>query len=113
MIINVDIYIYFPPYSIFEFKMYKQYGHWEQIKTFKQYMIERLLQYPNVRLYDFQKEEFICNMNEFMDLRHHSHAYNKYIIECIAKDSCRVDNENYNKDLETLDSLVKDYNIND
>ena len=108
---DVEVYVYFPPYSICEFLMYEQYGHWEQVKAFKQYMIERLLTYPNVRLYDFQVEGFICNMDEYMDLRHHSHAYNKRIIEYIHADSCRVREENYNHDLIVLDSLVRNFEI--
>lgn len=103
---EVDIYIYFPPYSILEFKMFNLYGHWEQMLDFKQYMIEVLLKYPNVRLYDFQKEEFICNLDEYMDLRHHSHAFNKRIIECIYKDSFRVKGKEYQNELLVLDSLV-------
>lgn len=108
---DVEVYVYFPPYSICEFLMCDQYGHWEQVKAFKQYMTECLLKYPNVRLYDFQIEEFICNMNEYMDLRHHSHAYNKRIIECIHVDSCRVREDNYNKDLMVLDSLVRNFKL--
>lgn len=108
---EVDVYVYFPPYSILEFKMFEQYGHWGLVLDFKQYMIEKLLKYPNVRLYDFQKEEFICNLDEYMDLRHHSHAYNKRIIEHMYKDSCRVREDNYIKELSVLDSLVKNYRI--
>lgn len=108
---GVDVYVYFSPYSILEFKMYEQYGHWEQVLEFKRYMIERLLSYPNVRLYDFQNENFICNLDEYMDLRHHSHAYNKRIIECIYKDSCRVNEGDYGRNLMVLDSLVRNYQI--
>lgn len=108
---NVEVYVYFPPYSIFEFLMYEQYGHWEQVMAFKQYMIERLLSYPNVKLYDFQIEEFICNMDEYMDLRHHSHAYNKRIIECMHADSFRVREGNYMQDMLVLDSLVRNFEI--
>lgn len=110
---NVDIYVYFPPFSILEFKMFHQYGHWEQVVDFKQYMIEKLLKYPNIKLYDFQKEELICNLDEYMDLRHHSHDYNKRIIEYMHKDSCRVLEDNYMKDLAVLDSLVRHYRISD
>lgn len=108
---DIEVYVYFPPYSICEFLMYDQYGHWEQVMAFKEYMIERLLSYPNVKLYDYQVEGFICNMDEYMDLRHHSHAYNKRIIECIHADSCRVREDNYNKDLTVLDSLVRNFKL--
>lgn len=108
---DAEVYIYFPPYSILEFKMFEQYGHWEQVMSFKQHMIERLLNYPNVKLYDFQNEDFICNMDEYMDLQHHSHAYNKRIIEYIHADSCRVREDNYDKDLMVLDSLVRNFKL--
>lgn len=106
---NIELYAYFPPYSILEFKMFEQYGHWEQVLDFKHHMIEELLKYSNVKLYDFQKEEFICNLDEYMDLRHHSHAYNKRIIDYMHKDSCRV--REYEKDLMVLDSLVRNYEL--
>ena len=108
---NIELYVYFPPYSILEFKMFDQYGHWEQILDFKQHMIEELLKYSNVKLYDFQKEEFICNLDEYMDLRHHSHAYNKRIIEYIHQDSCRVRDGEYETDLMALDSLVRNFEL--
>lgn len=108
---DIDVYIYFPPYSILEFKMFEQYGYWKQVLDFKQYMIDILLKYPNVKLYDFQKEEFICNLDEYMDLQHHSHVYNKRIIECMYMDSCRVYEGASIKDLLFLDSLVMNYRI--
>lgn len=108
---DVDLYIYFPPYSILEFKMFYDYGHWQQIQDCKRHMIERMLQYPNIKLYDFQKEIYICDMDEFMDLRHHSHDYNKRIIKGMAKDHCRVSHEGYMQDLQVLDSLVVNFTI--
>ena len=108
---NVDIYIYFPPYPILEFKLFEQYGHWGQVLDLKRHMLEKLLKYPNIKLYDFQKEEFICNLDEYMDLRHHSHAYNKRIIEYIHKDSCRVRDGEYETDLMALDSLVRNFEL--
>lgn len=110
---DIDVYIYFPPYSILEFKMFELYNHWDQIKEFKQYMIEQFFKYPNVKLYDFQKEEFICNLDEYMDLRHHSHAYNQLIIEYIHKDSFRVQKDTYKDELMRLDSLITNYCLNE
>ena len=109
---EVEVYIYFSPYSILEFKLFEQHGHLEEVVAFKKYMIERLLNYSNVKLYDFQKEDFICDLDEFMDLRHHSHKYNKRIIDYIHKDSCRVSVNDYEKDLGVLDSLVRNYDLN-
>ena len=110
---DIDVYIYFPPYSILEFKIYEQYNHFEQILEFKKYMTEHFLKYPNVKLFDFQNESFICNLDEYMDLMHHSHTYNKCIIEYIHKDSFRVQKDTYKNELITLDSLIKNYSFNE
>ena len=108
---DVNVYIYFPPYSILKFKFYEQYGHLKRILDFKMYVIDALLHYENVKLYDFQREDFICNLDEYMDIFHHSHAYNKRIIECIHADCFRVTEGNYRQDLLVLDSLVRNFEI--
>ncbi|WP_368110001.1 hypothetical protein, partial [Bacteroides salyersiae] len=50
---DIDWYIYFPPYSIFEFVRYRDGGHIPPIFRFKKYVIEKLLEQPNVKIYDF------------------------------------------------------------
>lgn len=78
-----DVHIYFPPYSIGEFVMLRDYGLLESYMEFKKYMIKQLSLYENVHIYDFQVFDWVTNLNEYMDLRHHSHKYNRRIIECI------------------------------
>lgn len=86
----VTWYIYYPPYSIYEFCVYKNTGVLEDVLKFKSYITSQLLSCNNVRLYDFQCSPWINNKNEYMDLRHHSHKYNRAIIQAIHDNQYRV-----------------------
>ncbi len=103
---SIDWKIYFPPYSITEFMLYQDRGSWEYIKKFKSYIINALLKYKNVSLYDFQQPQWIERLDQYMDLRHHSHYYNKRIIENIHSDSLRLTSTNTAAFANTLDSLI-------
>lgn len=104
---DIEWFIYFPPYSIFEFIKYRDGGHWEAILQFKRFVIETLLQQPNVKLYDFQPEEsWIMNLDEYMDVRHHSHKFNHAIISSIYNNEYLVTEENYLGKIDSLNMSV-------
>lgn len=75
--------IYFPPYNIAEFAGMQFQNQLESALKAKKYIIKKLSKLPNVELFDFQCDPWITNMDEYMDSRHHSHNYNKKIIESI------------------------------
>ena len=53
-------------------------------------MIQKLVKLPNVKVYDFQKQDLITRLDQYMDLRHHSHAYNRNIMEYLHDDKHRA-----------------------
>jgi hypothetical protein len=87
---SIQLMIYFPPYSIGEFLIYQHSGVLESILKFKQYIIETLSSCRNVALYDFQCAPWVTDLNQYMDVRHHSHAYNRGIIQSIHEDKYRI-----------------------
>lgn len=87
---DVTWYIYYPPYSLDEFKVYQNMGVLKDVLKFKEYMTSQLLKKTNIKLYDFQCSPWIDNRNEYMDLRHHSHKYNRAIIQAIHDNKFRV-----------------------
>lgn len=91
---NVTWHIYYPPYNVYEFIVYKNTGVLNDILKFKSYITAQLLPLNNVHLYDFQCAPWINNMNEYMDLRHHSHAYNRAIIRAIHDNQYRISSPN-------------------
>lgn len=109
---NVGYYIYFPPYSIFEFKLLEKYGFLDDVLNFKKYTCERLLELPNIKLYDFQCDSsYICDLDEYMDIRHHSHKFNKRIIKDIYLDTHRVTKGNYLEMINELERLTIGYKV--
>lgn len=107
---NVEWYIYFPPYSVFEFIRYRDAGSWPTILQFKQYVVEELLKQPNVKLYDFQGLPWIMDLDQYMDVRHHSHAVNHAIIRSMAEGRCRVTSDNYQEKIDSLNHIVAGIN---
>lgn len=108
-----DIYVYFPPYSIGEFVMLHEHGYLDTYMRFKQHVVEQLLKLSNVRLYDFQVKGWIDDLDEYMDLRHHSHRYNRQIMECIHNDEYRLTADNYLKQFEAFKKMIEEYDAHE
>ena len=106
---DIKYYFYFPPYSILEYKLMEQYGYWDIIKQFKKYIIKHMLSFENVKIFDFQSAPMIMNMDAYMDLRHHSHEYNKLIIDCISKDCCLQKYDKYEKCILDWEKMTKSF----
>lgn len=103
---NIRWYVYFPPYSIGEFIIYDIHDDLDSILKFKQYIITKLLNLNNVMLFDFQQSPWIDNLNEYMDLRHHSHEYNKEILRKIYDGKFQSEKDG---NVSNIRSLVKQY----
>lgn len=104
---EVDWYIYFPPYSAFEFVRYKDEGNWPDIFRFKTYVCQRLLSCENVRLYDFQTDDsYVMALSEYMDIRHFTHAFNDRIITEISENKGRLSRDNYQEKIDLLNRKV-------
>lgn len=91
--------IYFPPYSIAEFIIYDKTGVFDANMNFKKYMISRLSNFKNVELFDFQCAPWITNLEEYMDVRHHSHEYNRRILMALHEGEYRADSEGHVDDI--------------
>lgn len=105
---SINWYVYFPPYSIGEFIIYDKYSDLDNILSFKQYIIKSMLHLKNVEIYDFQCAPWITNLEQYMDLRHHSHCYNREILKEIHNGNYRIASE-LDCDYVGLKKLVKAY----
>ena len=106
---SIQWFVYYPPYSIGEFIVLDHYGVLENVLKFKDYMTHRLSNINNLRLYDFQTKTWITNLEQYMDLRHHSHYYNRAIMEAIHKDSDRVhSHQSSQKEIHSLIEIYRD-----
>ena len=87
---EVTFYIYLPPYSAMEFAF--------STKTyvdFRKSVMDALLQFNNVKLYDFQSEEnIIFDFNNYKDTYHYSAKISSYIVAQFSGDKYLVTADN-------------------
>ncbi len=100
--------VYFPPYSIAEFIIYDRHDNLEANMALKRHMISRLYRLKNVELYDFQIAPWITDLDQYMDLRHHSHKYNRAILRAIHDKEYRATSDGHSDQLKTLVTQYRD-----
>ena len=69
-------------------------NHLEATIEVYRYIANRLNEYENVKLYFFpDREEIICDLNNYADYSHYHPRYNRYMAECFASGECLVAKE--------------------
>ena len=101
--------IFFPPYSMIYWEQIVLEGELEEKLALYTYAIEQLLPYDNVKIYYFQGEDFIENLDEYRDATHHKPKYNRYVFDCIKEDKNRLTAQNYKNEIEKVYMKTKDY----
>lgn len=82
---DIHWYVYLPPVSIGEFSIMYSQDQLDKALMLRKHILLSLDSLPNVTLFDFQMEPWITNLDEYMDNHHHSHKYNRDIIESIYR----------------------------
>jgi hypothetical protein len=111
---DVQFDIYFPPYSILQFAALRDASPAALQITydFTTYAFERLLQLPNVRLYDFRvAREVTHDLGNYADMLHHSPAVDLKILSWIADGKYRVNPKAPLASLEQLKAQVAAYRV--
>lgn len=99
-------FIYFiTPYSIVYWDKLSQQGELEKQIMAEKYVIEKILEVPNIELYSFfNNYNFICNLDNYKDPNHYIGKVNEKILEWIFKKEYLLTKDNYeeyiNKNLE-------------
>ncbi len=82
---------FFPPYALVNWYKFYQMGDFEYHLIQKEAMVEALLPYENVRIYDFQAElDWILDLDNYIDSSHYGPWINDAMVEAIARDEYRV-----------------------
>ncbi|NBJ92264.1 hypothetical protein [Parablautia muri] len=91
---ETEFVIFFPPYSILFWNDVLLENHLEATIEVYRYIANRLNEYENVKLYFFpDREEIICDLNNYADYSHYHPRYNRYMAECFASGECLVAKE--------------------
>ena len=102
---NVKFIYFITPYSIVYFDELNQKGEIEKQIMAEKYMIEKILEIPNIELYSFfNNYEMITNLDNYKDAGHYTEHINEQILDWIKNKEYRLTKENYkeyiNKNLE-------------
>ncbi len=83
--------IYMPPYSVGYWYLMTREGISEEQFRSRALICEKLLEYPNVQIYDFSSRiDWITDLDEYFDYSHHSSAVSDRIMRAMAAGEGRV-----------------------
>lgn len=107
---DTDFVIFFPPYSILFWNDVLRENHLEATLEEIRYLCERLEAYENVSLYFFLDQEWIVtDLNHYADYSHYHPDFNRYMAECFADGTCRVEDIEIN--LALMRNIVNNYDF--
>lgn len=107
-----DYIFVFPPYSALYWYESVQQGYYHQFKDIKQYIAEKLSNYKNVKIFDFQSAEFIVDLNFYKDTTHFCGGISDWMVDHFADNEYQVDSESIIVNLKILDDLVEQFTKN-
>lgn len=88
----------------------------ENLETFSyalKFLVDKLSQYPNVKIYNFANNDFNDDLRLFRDLHHPHIEISRYMLQSIAKDRHRVVPETVDTDIQTLKNILDNYQVRD
>ncbi len=109
---DVSFDIYFTPYSILQFVAMRDASPatLKAVYDFSVYAGRRLMQYSNVRFFDFRAaKEVTHDLNNYSDVIHHSPAVDLNILHWLAAGAWRVTRDAPTAQLERLKAQVEAY----
>jgi len=82
---ETEFVVFFPPYSILFWNDVLKENHLEATLEEYRYIARRLNAYENVEVYFFpDREEIICDLDNYADYSHYHPRFNRYMAECFA-----------------------------
>jgi hypothetical protein len=106
--------IYLPPYSILQWVALRETSPetLQSVYAFSAYFCRRLMDFPNVRLFDFRSvSEVTHDLNNYSDVIHHSPAIDLKALNWLAQDKYRVDAAAPTASLDQLKAQVEAYRL--
>lgn len=107
---ETEFVIFYPPYSILYWYGVNRENKLAATLAEYQYVSERLLQYDNVRIFNFQDQEaIITDLNNYADYDHYHKEINHYMVECFADGTCELTNKNLSDSIDKMRMLATNY----
>ena len=107
---DTEFYFFLPPYSMIWWDDAARNGLKEVYLYDEQQAAARLLEYDNVRFFDFQnEEEIVTDLNRYMDTVHFDPEVNRTMCEAMAAGSSEVTAENLEDTFAATRTLMEQY----
>lgn len=107
---NVKFIYFITPYSIVYFDELNQKGEIEKQISAEKYMIQKILEIPNIELYSFfNNYEMITNLDNYKDAGHYMEHINEQILVWIKDEKYRLTKENYQEYIDKNLEFYKNY----
>lgn len=93
---QIQYYIYISPYSIYYMDYWYQTGELERQLLAEKYIIELLLEQPNIHVFSFFTEyDTITDLDNYRDVAHHRGAVNSQILKWMKEGKDELTKQNY------------------
>lgn len=107
---DTTFYLFFPPYNVMFWDYKILMGHKDATIKMNQEIMEYFLQFENVRLYYFMdEEEFVTNLDLYVDRGHYAPEVNDYIMECFGTTKHLVTKDNYQEIPARMNQILEAY----
>lgn len=88
---RIEFIVYLPPYHIYTYCQSEHFGEAEGLIRERTLVMKKLLNYPNVKLYDFQTDrELVCNHDYYSDVQHFSSGAARHLLAKLAAGKRRL-----------------------
>jgi hypothetical protein len=107
---ETEFYIFFPAYSVLHWYDVMQENHLDATLRQIEYIGERLMEFDNVRLFDFMtEEETVTDINNYADIIHYKPEFNTYMVSCFAEGSDELEKGGMKDMTDKLRAIIADY----
>ena len=109
---KIEWIIFFPPYSILSYLQKNERKELENYMLFKKYLLETLVKFENVKVFDFQvAKEITHDLDNYKDFNHYHQKINLWMLNQIKGNKYMVTNENYLNYIDTLNKQITSYKL--
>lgn len=107
---DIDYYLFFPPYSIYEWDRLDRNGTLKQQLAAEKAAIELLLDYENIHLFSFNDEfDMVCNPDNYTDTRHYGEWINSQMLVWMKNGEHQLTKDNYQEYCDNVYSFYTEY----
>ncbi len=107
---NTEFYVFFPPYSIFNWDIWNQSGTLKYQIEVMEVVTEVMLEYENIHIYSFYDDiELICNLDNYKDNEHYGEWINSQILVAMENGSHKLEKDNYKEHFNYLLGIYSEY----